>query len=296
MQRIDQQQALKTILRNPAIWRAEPAQPTRQSIATAYPALDQALPERGWPVGMLTELLVSETGVGELALLTPALRAICAQGRGIALIAPPYLPHARAWEAAGITLERMLIVDSEGSDLLWAAEQALRSGECGAVVVWSQAAGRALNNRALQRLQLAVGTANALCFLYRPVSAEANPSPAPLRIRLAAQAGALQVHLVKCRGALRARPLRVQPFPAHWAQVGTATEAPRPAGSQRDVVTVRAPAEWVPLAESKRSTAPGHTPALALHRQVRPAQLLSRSAVLAVAAPDTSLPVHTHSV
>jgi protein ImuA len=89
MPRADQQQALETILRNPAVWRAEPAQATRQSIATTYPALDQALPERGWPVGVLTELLVRETGTGELALLMPALRALCTEGRGIALLGPP---------------------------------------------------------------------------------------------------------------------------------------------------------------------------------------------------------------
>lgn len=283
MQRIDQQQALETILRHPAIWRAEPAQASQQSIATTHAVLDQALPEHGWPIGVLTELLVRETGVGELALLTPALRTICAQGRGIALIAPPYLPHARAWEAAGIALERMLIVASEGSDLLWAAEQALRSGECGAVMVWSQAAGRALNNRALQRLQLAASTGNALCFLYRPVSAEANPSPAPLRIRLAAQAGALQLHFVKCRGVLRTQPVLVQSFPAHWQRVISATEAARVAGSPRNVVTVSASPATAGIAAPQQ-------------RHAHPAQFSARPPLLAVAVPNPSIPVHTHSV
>lgn len=225
MPRPDSHAGLETILRNPAIWRATHTQAAHQGITTAWPALDAVLPERGWPIGMLTELLGSETGAGELALLTPALRSICREGRGIALIAPPYLPHARAWEAAGIALERLLIVDSEGSDLLWAAEQTLRSGECGAVLVWSQAAGRALNNRALQRLQLAAATGNALCFLYRPVTAETLPSPAPLRIRVQAQAGALHLQLVKCRGAVHAKPVLVQPFPAHWHQAALAAVA-----------------------------------------------------------------------
>jgi protein ImuA len=216
MSNTDTQQALENVLRNPAIWRAEQAHAKYPGISTAFPALDHALPDTGWPVGVLTELLVKETGAGELSLLMPALRAICAEERGIALLAPPYLPHARAWEAAGIPLARMLVVDSDGIDLLWATEQILRSGECGAVLVWGQAAGRALNHRALQRLHLAANAGNALCFLYRSVGAQEAPSPAPLRIRLAAHAGALHVHLLKCRGVMRSKPIRVDLFPAHW--------------------------------------------------------------------------------
>ncbi len=216
MSQVDTQQALENVLRNPAIWRAEQTHARYPGISTAFPELDHALPDTGWPVGVLTELLVKETGAGELSLLMPALRAICAEERGIALLAPPYLPHARAWEAAGIPLERMLVVDSDGIDLLWATEQILRSGECGAVLLWGQAAGRALNHRALQRLHLAANAGNALCFLYRSTGAQEAPSPAPLRIRLAAHAGALHVHLVKCRGVMRAKPIRVDLFPAHW--------------------------------------------------------------------------------
>lgn len=229
MPRTDMQQGLEDILRNPAIWRAEQvAHGARQRIATTYPTLDQALPEAGWPVGALTELLVRETGTGELALLLPALRAICAEGRGIALLAPPWLPHARAWEAAGIPLERMLVVDAEGSDIPWSAEQILRSGECGAVLMWGQTAGRALNHRALQRLHLAASTGNAACFLYRSIGAQASPSPAPLRLRLAAHAGALHIHIVKCRGAVRAKPVQVQLFPAHWHAAGAPVSSATP--------------------------------------------------------------------
>src|SRR5688500_8315035 len=128
MPRADTQQALDNVLRHPAIWRAEQVVAATPGLSTAYSALDKALPEGGWPVGALTELLVKAVCTGELSLLVPALRALCAEGRGIALVGPPWLPHARAWEAAGIPLERMLIVDSDGIDLLWAAEQILRSG------------------------------------------------------------------------------------------------------------------------------------------------------------------------
>ncbi|HEY0961789.1 MAG TPA: translesion DNA synthesis-associated protein ImuA [Pseudomonadales bacterium] len=210
------QKGLEQVLRNPAIWRAQQAHPVSAGLSTGWPALDHVLPDSGWPAAALTELLVGTSGAGELSLLMPTLRAICAAGKGIALIGAPYLPQARAWEEAGIALERLLIIDAEGNDALWAAEQVLRSGECGAVLLWGAAVGRVLNHRALQRLQLAANNGNALCFLYRPVAAETSPSPAPLRLRLAAQAGDLNLQVVKCRGTARVKAVRVQTFPAHW--------------------------------------------------------------------------------
>jgi hypothetical protein len=212
---------LQDVLRNPAIWRArtlaqEQQRQTDKSVATSFAALDASLPDGGWPLGAVTELLVNATGVGELSLLLPALRNICTQGRGIALLGSPWLPHARAWHCAGLPLERLLLIEASGNDLLWSAEQILRSGECGAVVLWGQAAGRALDQRALQRLQLAACNGNALCFLYRAFGAEANPSPAPLRLKLDAYVGGLRIHCIKQRGAIRTRPLPLHLFPAHW--------------------------------------------------------------------------------
>jgi protein ImuA len=210
--------ALQQVLRNPAIWRARTLAQEQQrpdkSVATGHALLDASLPDGGWPLGALTELLVNATGVGELTLLLPALRHISAQGRGIALLAPPWLPHARAWQSAGLSLERLLLIDASGLDLLWSAEQILRSGECGAVLLWGQAAGRVLDQRALQRLQLAAGNGNALCFLYRTLGAAANASPAPLRLKLDTHDDSLRIHCLKQRGALQTQALSLRLFPA----------------------------------------------------------------------------------
>jgi len=110
------------------------------------------------------------------------------------------------------------VIDAEGADLVWSAEQVLRSGECGAAVLWGQRAGKALDHRALQRLHLAASKGNAACFLFRPCSVQATPSPAPLRVLLKAHAGRLQVQLIKCRGALRVTPVAVEVFPEHWRE------------------------------------------------------------------------------
>jgi cell division inhibitor SulA len=212
---------LQQVLHNPAIWRAQQladAQRCRndKGVTTGFAAVDALLPDGGWPLGALSELLVDTSGMGELSLLLPALRQLCRQERGIALLAPPWLPQARVWEADGIPLAKLLLVESSGADLLWSAEQCLRSGECGAVLLWGPAAGRALDHRALQRLQLAAVAGNALCFLFRPCSAAANPSPAPLRLKLTAHDGCLQIHCLKRRGAPLAAALSVPVFPAHW--------------------------------------------------------------------------------
>jgi len=85
------QQAIEDILRNPAVWRVGQVPHSAQgSIPTAYDSLDEALPERGWPLGALTELLVTETGAGEMSLLAPAVRTVCGKGQGTALIGPPF--------------------------------------------------------------------------------------------------------------------------------------------------------------------------------------------------------------
>lgn len=250
----EKSQGLEQVLNHPAIWRARQATHGTQGIATGFKALDAVLPDSGWPTGALTELLVSATGAGELSLLMPALRAICNDGKGIAVLGAPYLPQAKAWAQHGIALERLLIIDADGNDLLWAAEQVLRSGECGAVLLWSAAAGRTLNHRALQRLHLAASTGNALCFLYRPVAAETSPSPAPLRLRLAAQAGDLHLQIVKCRGAARVKAVRARVFPPHWNATLSAvpsfpaSDAAAPAAAEAGKVPRLVPPQ--PLAEA----------------------------------------------
>ena len=212
-------QALEDILRHPAIWRVgQLPRSDRQGIATGCARLDRELPERGWPVGALTEILADREGIGELSLLAPALRLLCEEDKGVALVAPPFPLYARAWEAKGIRLERMLIVETEDAELLWAAEQALRSGACGMVVAWARRAQKAFDYRALQRLHLAAGKGNAACVLYRPSHRASSASPAPLRMTLAPQDGQLTVNIVKRRSVLLAAPVTVDLCPPHWRE------------------------------------------------------------------------------
>src|SRR5690606_14965404 len=106
---------LATVLARSDIWRGDRfAATTLPVVASGFSALDRELPGGGWPRGALTELLCDGAGQGELSLLLPALTQLCANGGWLILIAPPHPLHAGALAAAGIPLERLLLVESGG--------------------------------------------------------------------------------------------------------------------------------------------------------------------------------------
>src|SRR3546814_20319793 len=72
-------------------------------------------------------------------------------GAVVAVVAPPYLPYAPAWQAAGVDLRHLEIIDADARNALWAFEQCLRSAACGAVLGWPLHA----DAQALRRLQVA---------------------------------------------------------------------------------------------------------------------------------------------
>lgn len=198
---------LAALLARPDIRRGDAlAQVASPSVPTGFTALDAELPGGGWPTGCLTECLPAHEGIGELRILGPALAALSRTGKRLAWIAPPHLPYAPALDAAGIALTQILIVRTAAArDALWAAEQALASAACGAVLVWPGL----VKYAALRRLQLAAEKAHALAVLFRPLRAAGEASPAALRLALHTAAGALAVRILKRRGAVCARPVLV---------------------------------------------------------------------------------------
>jgi len=205
--------SLAPLLARPDIRRGGAlAQVASASVPTGFPQLDAELPGGGWPTGSLIELLPQHEGIGELRLLGSALARLSREGRRLVWIAPPYLPYAPALDAAGISLDQVLIVKTRSPrDTLWAAEQALVSGACGAVLVWS---GKARYIE-LRRLQIAAEGTTTLAAVFRPPQAAVESSPAALRLALATAAGGLAVSFLKRRGAALARPIVVNLPPPH---------------------------------------------------------------------------------
>jgi hypothetical protein len=183
--------SVESLLAQRRLWRGQPSSPPPTRAPTGHAALDAALPTGGWPEAALSELLLAHDGIGEIALLLPALVRLSRAGRAIVWVDPPYRPYAPALAQAGLDLAHLHVVDS-GGESAWAQEQCLRSQACGAVLGWAPRA----DDRTLRRLQVAAETGQALAFLFRPLAAARNPSPAALRLQL--EAGSIRI--LKCRG------------------------------------------------------------------------------------------------
>lgn len=92
----------------------------------------------------------------------------------------------------------------------------LRSRSCGALLFWQNQ----IRPESQRRLTLAAQEGETLFFVFRPLAAAQDPSPAPLRLALRPRAGGLEVGFVKRRGPQRDEPLLLpmQISPAHRVQ------------------------------------------------------------------------------
>ena len=215
--------ALQKLLENPRVWRGQAAgQGDLAGLASGYPRLDQHLPGGGWPRHALTEILLEHYGSGELKLLMPALARLSRlQAAGeddmpgdteagwVAWIAPPFEPYPPALRQWGMDLSRVLIVrPGQAKDALWAAEQALSSGNCAAVLLWSAA----LDDTASRRLQLAAEKGQSWAIAFRPLQASTQATAAALRIRLSVNERGTALSVLKSRGG---RPVVIQDYAGH---------------------------------------------------------------------------------
>jgi len=199
--------SLESVLQHPDVWRGrQRAQTAEAALPTGFAALDELLPGGGWPRGALTALLIRRQGIGELRLLLPALARLSQADGWLAWVAPPYVPYAAALAAAGIDLARLLVAKpATHDDAWWTAEQALRSGACGALLAWLRAA----DERRMRRLQLAAETGRAWGVLFRHARAAQDRSPAALRLLLEPADDGLAVHVLKRRGGPVSQPVVV---------------------------------------------------------------------------------------
>jgi len=218
---------------HPSLWRASQlAHSATRCIDTGHPALSAQLPGGGWPVGTLIDLLLQQPGIGELRLLRPALLKVAR--RRIVLLQPPHPPQALALAALGLEPSQLIwLRSSRSADALWAAEQVLRSGSCGALLFWPGHAGHNhARGETLRRLHLAAQSGETLFFMLRPLAAAQDASPAPLRLSLRPAAGGIDIGFVKRRGPQRDAPLFLPLTPSllqRHASLDRPLPAPAPA-------------------------------------------------------------------
>ena len=189
----------------PGVWRGgELEHASHPSIPTGHAALDRELPGGGWPGGTLSEVLHDGIGIGEVTFLAGAIARASEGGRMVAWINAPYLPYAPALAQSEISLERCLVVrPANKEDAMWAAEQVLRSGACGAALLWLAQDQYAW----LRRLQMAAQAGRSMAILFRTSAAERLSTPAHLRVVLERNEKILQVRIPKRRGPPLATPV-----------------------------------------------------------------------------------------
>ncbi len=211
--------SLSDILADARVWRLKGASaaPARPVWSTGSSALDARLPGGGWPTASLIEVLLDDTGLGEVQLFLPALVAsqrgrdsgtpdpasdpdsagIHHEAPWLVWIAPPYEPYAPALAQQGIELSRLLVVrPATATEALWAAEQALSSGVCAAVLLWL----KGTDDRWLRRLKLAAEEGGALGVLFRPARHRFESSPASLRLVVTRGEHGPHLDLLKVQG------------------------------------------------------------------------------------------------
>lgn len=254
---------------HPALWRAHQLGHLRgTAVRSGFAGLDAELPGGGWPRQALTELLLPHPGVGEMRLLAPALAGIATAEppapRSVMLFDPPAPLCALALAQLGVDAQALIVIHGRdgahgarhllpSADLLWALEQALKSGQVGAVLAWLPLRLRA---DALRRLQLAAQSHDGPVFLLRDIEARARPSPAPLRLALhSAGIDELALRVLKRRGPALTRVLRLALPPVLTPVLRARAEAARLAAA----VTARA--RLGPAADGAPGAARLHAPA-----------------------------------
>jgi protein ImuA len=185
-------------LQIPNVFRAGSVRPSaRTLVPTGFDQLDTAL-VGGWPHPALIEVLVDVYGIGEVQLLVPLLRALVPTSSSplVLWLNPPYTPNAVALQQARIHAKHWLMHDLSERDVLWAAEQCLRSNGSSAVLAWISASSTA----ALRRLKLAAASTSSVGVIFRRLHEASQPSPANIRIALRPQGERLRVDIIKYEG------------------------------------------------------------------------------------------------
>lgn len=187
-----------------SIWSGESAHAARpHPQPSAYRALDLELPNGGWPASVLIELLLAQPDIGELRLLAPTLTRLTQEGKTVILLAPAHI--SAALSDLGLDRDHLILIEADKPmDRIWAVEQAVKNVHFGALLCWLPEA----RPDHLRRLQLMAAANDGLTFVFRPLAAQNQSSPAPLRMLCqAATEGRMSVEIIKRRGPVHCKPV-----------------------------------------------------------------------------------------
>lgn len=194
------------------VWRAtELGRGNAAVVGTGFAALDAELPDGGWPCGGMVEILQSQPSLLEWRMVGPSLAPLIKGGRSVVVIGPPKPPYLPGLRHLGLTEDSLVWIKADKpSDRLWAAELLLRANAAAAVLAWLP---QCLPGQ-LRRLQVAAQGCEGPAFVFRPLDARHDSSPAPLRLVVSQLVDwQLQVEIIKRRGPTHETPLLLDSIP-----------------------------------------------------------------------------------
>ena len=188
---------------------------SRRWVGTGLAGLDERLAGGGLPTAGITELLSAGNGADGLALAVwlagrALAEGVSAGGGVIVDTDDSFYPPGAA--QLGLDLERLVVVRPRcEADVLWAAEQSLRSPAIAAVVITSL---RRIDHRQGRRLLLAAEVGGGVGLVVRPAKARDRVTSAAVRLLVAAASGVpgqyrWSVQVLRCRGGRCSGPVVV---------------------------------------------------------------------------------------
>lgn len=167
----------------------------REGVPSGLEALDGLL-GGGFPGGAVT-VLSGVPGSGRMTLATALLARHTRAGRPVAWIDGRGTLYPPALAAAGVDLERVLMVRGGGARTAYAVEQIIESGAFGVVV--ASGLERLLGPAVARRIQTSTEAARISTLLLLDPSAAGPITQAALKLQLSRRSGGILVEVEKDR-------------------------------------------------------------------------------------------------
>jgi cell division inhibitor SulA len=178
-------------------WDRPSTRPLSRIAKTGMAALDEMLPDGGWPKHGVVEIIVPDDHAGAIELVLPALRRLARQGRWIAMVTPPLPARTRLFTDDAINANKVLQVNPHpGRSALWTVESMLETGDCAVVLAWPGCDTELMD----KRLQMAAVRGKSLCVLFRSESHTGCRSGVDVRLRLEVSEAGRAVYRLNSQG------------------------------------------------------------------------------------------------
>lgn len=176
------------------LWQGSQQKVYTETQPSGYIELDEQL-NGGFPTHGVIEIN-SPLAIGELLLLTPYIKE---NGQNLlsVFINPPGHINSEYFTQQGMDLDKLILLfPKTEQEALWAAEQCLKSGCCGSVLLWHPS----LEVHQARRLQVASETGQCLHFLFKTEQKSQMTLPISLSLTLQAEQNGLHVAINKRKG------------------------------------------------------------------------------------------------